>query len=129
MLVDKVKGKPRNFEASLNGSLYSTFTTSFYPYAFYNKQLQTFFKDQLDLSKATCSFMHRTVYIIQRVVTWGGGGNTVGTSFLLSCDNSTPLSVQTNKTQPRLAPCFFVYQKNSFLSRNSLNTQLCFNWD
>ena len=33
--VDKVKGKPCNFEACLCGSLYSTFTTSFYPCAFY----------------------------------------------------------------------------------------------
>ena len=27
-----------------------------YPYAFYNKRLQTLFKDQLDRSKATCTF-------------------------------------------------------------------------
>ena len=33
VLVDEVKGKPRNFEACLCRSLYSTFTTSFYPYA------------------------------------------------------------------------------------------------
>ena len=51
-----VKGKPGNFEACLCGSLYSIFTTSFYPYAFYNKRLQTLFKDQLARSKATCSF-------------------------------------------------------------------------
>ena len=56
VLVDEVKGKPCNFEACLCGSLYSTFTTSFYPYAFYNKRLQMLFKDQLDRSKATCSF-------------------------------------------------------------------------
>ena len=56
MLVDEVKGKPCNFEACLCGSLYSTFTTSFYSYAFYNRRLQTLFKDQLDRSKATCSF-------------------------------------------------------------------------
>ena len=31
VLVDKVKGKPCNFEACLCGSLYSTLTTSFYP--------------------------------------------------------------------------------------------------
>ena len=35
-------------------SLYSTFTTSFYPYAFYNKRLQTLFIDQLVRSKAMC---------------------------------------------------------------------------
>ena len=29
VLVRKVKGKPRNFEANLCGSLYSTFKTSF----------------------------------------------------------------------------------------------------
>ena len=29
VLVDEVKGKPRNFEAYLCRSLYSTFTTSF----------------------------------------------------------------------------------------------------
>ena len=58
VFVRAVKGKPRNFEASLCGSLYSTFTTSFYPNAFYKKkkQLQTLFKDQLVRSKATCSF-------------------------------------------------------------------------
>ena len=44
-----IKGKPRNFGAHLCRSLYSSFTTSFYPtYAFYNKRLQTLFKDQLD---------------------------------------------------------------------------------
>ena len=53
VLVDEVKGKPCNLEACLCGSLISTFTTSFYPYAFW---LQTLFKDQLDRSKATCSF-------------------------------------------------------------------------
>ena len=42
------KRKPRNFEAYLCGSLYSTFKTSFQPHAFYNKRLQTLFKDQLD---------------------------------------------------------------------------------
>ena len=56
VLVDEVRGKPCNFEACLCGSLYSTFTTSFYLYAFYKKRLQTLFKDQLDRSKATCSF-------------------------------------------------------------------------
>ena len=56
VLVDKVKGKPRNFEAYLCGSLYSAFKTSFQPYAFYNKRLKMLFKDQLDRSKATCSF-------------------------------------------------------------------------
>ena len=56
VFVDEVKGKPPIFEACLCGSLYSTFTTSFYPYAFYNKRLKTLFKDQLDRSKATCSF-------------------------------------------------------------------------
>ena len=56
VLVDEVKGKPCNFEACLCGSLYSTFKTSIYPYAFYKKRLQTLFKDQLDRSKATCSF-------------------------------------------------------------------------
>ena len=33
VLVDEVKGKPRIFEACFCGSLYSTFTTPFYPYA------------------------------------------------------------------------------------------------
>ena len=56
VLVDEVKGKPCNFETCLCGSLYSTFTTSFYPHAFYNKRLQTLFIDQLDRSKAMCSF-------------------------------------------------------------------------
>ena len=56
MLVRPVKGQPRNFEANLCGSLYSTFKTSFQPYAFYKKRLQTLFIDQLVRSKATCSF-------------------------------------------------------------------------
>ena len=56
VLVRTVKGKPRNFEANLCGSLYSTFETSFQPYAFYKKLLQTLFIDQLVRSKATCSF-------------------------------------------------------------------------
>ena len=56
VLVDEVKGKPYNFEACLFGSLYSTFTTSFQPYALYNKRLDPLFKDQLDRSKAMCSF-------------------------------------------------------------------------
>ena len=59
VLVRAVKGKPRNFEANLCGSLYSTFKTSFQPYAFYNKQL-TLFIDQLVQSKATCSFKQST---------------------------------------------------------------------
>ena len=54
--VGEVKGKPRNFEWYLCGSLYSTFKISVYSYSCYNKQLQTLFKDQLDRSKATCSF-------------------------------------------------------------------------
>ena len=33
-LVRTVKGKPGNFEANVCGSLYSTFKTSFQPYAF-----------------------------------------------------------------------------------------------
>ena len=56
VLVDEVKGKPRIFEACFCGSLYSTFTTPFYPYAKKKKRLQTLIKDQLDRSKATCSF-------------------------------------------------------------------------
>ena len=44
VLVDEVKRKPRNFKASLCRSLYSTFTTSFYPHAFYNKWLQNGFQ-------------------------------------------------------------------------------------
>ena len=54
VLVRKVKGKPRNFEANLCGSLYSTFKTSFQPYAFYNKRLQTLFIDQLVRSSKVC---------------------------------------------------------------------------
>ena len=57
-LVDELKGKPCNLEACLCWSLYSTFTISFQSYAFYNKRLQTLFKDQLDRSKALCSFKH-----------------------------------------------------------------------
>ena len=56
MLVHDVKWKPCNFEWHLCGSLYSTFKTSFKPYAFHNKRFQTLFIDQLVRSKATCSF-------------------------------------------------------------------------
>ena len=35
LIVDEVKGKPRNFQACLCRSFYSTFTKSFYPYAFF----------------------------------------------------------------------------------------------
>ena len=64
MLVCKVKGKPRNFEANLCGSLYSTFKTSFQPYAFYEKWLQTLFIDQLVRSKAMCSFNSFWLHIV-----------------------------------------------------------------
>ena len=50
------KGKLCNFEAYLCGSLYSTFKTSFQPYAFHNKRLQTLFIDQLAQSKVTYPF-------------------------------------------------------------------------
>ena len=56
VLVDEVKGNPCNFEAYLCRSLYSIATTSFFPYAFYNKRLQMLFEDQIDRSRATCSF-------------------------------------------------------------------------
>ena len=39
VLVRTVKGKLRNFEANLCGSLYPTFKTSFEPYAFYLKKI------------------------------------------------------------------------------------------
>ena len=97
VLVDEVKGKPCNLEACLCGSLYSTFTTSFYPYAFYNKRLQMLFKDQLDRSKATCSFKvfgptrtciqdHNMVVeiLIQNHVSWRMGITKVS-SFVQSC--------------------------------------------
>ena len=60
VLVDEVKGKPCNFEACMCGSLYSTFKTSFQPYAFDNKRLLMLFKDQLDRSTATCSLKKGT---------------------------------------------------------------------
>ena len=56
VLLRAVKGKPCNLEACLCGSLYSTFTASFYPYVFYKKQLQTLFVYQVVRSKATCCF-------------------------------------------------------------------------
>ena len=65
-LVRKVNGKPRNFEANLCGSLFSTFKTSFQSYAFYNKWLQTLFIDQLVWSKATCSFKHGSYFLRKR---------------------------------------------------------------
>ena len=42
--VIEVKGKPWNFEACLCGSLYSIFTTSFYPYAFLTNGYKRFSK-------------------------------------------------------------------------------------
>ena len=57
VLVDEGQGKLCSFEACLCGSLCSTFTYS----AFYNKRLQTLFRDQLDQSKALCSF--KTFYV------------------------------------------------------------------
>ena len=56
VLVRDVKWKPCNFEWYLCGSLYSTFKTPFYPYAFHSNRFQTLFIDQLVRSKATCSF-------------------------------------------------------------------------
>ena len=56
MLLRDCKGKPCNFKACLCGSVYSTFKTSFQPYAFYNKWFQTLFKDQLVQSKALVPF-------------------------------------------------------------------------
>ena len=56
VLVHRVRGKPRNFKANLCGSLYSTFKTSFYQYAFYNKWLQTLFVDQLVPIQGNVSF-------------------------------------------------------------------------
>ena len=38
VLVRTGKGKPRNFEANLCGSLYSTFKTSFQPYMHFIKK-------------------------------------------------------------------------------------------
>ena len=69
VLVDEVKGKPCNFKACSCGSLYSPFTTSFYPSTFYNKRLQTLFKDQLDRSKATCSFNTICIFFVRRQLT------------------------------------------------------------
>ena len=42
MLVHKVKGKSRNFEANLCGSLYTTFKTSFQSYAFITNSYKRF---------------------------------------------------------------------------------------
>ena len=57
VLLDEVKRNPRNFEAYLCRSLCSTFTTSFEPYMhFITNGYKKLFIDQLDRSKATCSF-------------------------------------------------------------------------
>ena len=55
IIILDVKGKPSKCKACLCGSLYSTFKTSFKPFAFYNKWFKTLFIDQLARSKATCS--------------------------------------------------------------------------
>ena len=55
VLVRKVKGKPRNFEANVCELLYY-FLNIFLTIRIYNKRLQSLFKDQLDRSMATCSF-------------------------------------------------------------------------
>ena len=64
VLVNEVKRKPCNFECYLCGSSYSTFKISLQSYAFYNKRLQSLFKDQLDQSKETCSFKSRFTHTI-----------------------------------------------------------------
>ena len=43
VLVRKVTGKPRNFEANLRGLFYSTLKKSFQPYAFYKKTVTNAF--------------------------------------------------------------------------------------
>ena len=60
VLVDDVKGKPRNFEAYLCRSLYYTFKTSFQPCTFHIKRLQALVR-----SKATCSFKQLKIQFTQ----------------------------------------------------------------
>ena len=55
VFIRKVKGKPRNFEAMLCGSLF-LLLKHLSNHAFYNKRLHMLFIDQLVRSKATCSF-------------------------------------------------------------------------
>ena len=55
VLVDEVKGTPRNFEWYLCGYLKHLSNLN---YTVHNKRLQTLFKDQLVRSKATCSYNH-----------------------------------------------------------------------
>ena len=65
VLVDEVKGKLEILRRVffLCGSLYYTFTTSFYPHAFYNKWFQTLFKDQLETDPRQCVPLIATRYI------------------------------------------------------------------
>ena len=68
--------------------LYSTFKTSFWPYAFHNKRLQTLFIDQIALSKATCSF------------TKGPTSNTVPLKpYIITCLKDQ-LSLPNKKSNP-----------------------------
>ena len=54
--IRKVKGKPRNFEANVCGSLYSTFEHLPKHMHFITNGYKRFPKKQLNRSKATCSF-------------------------------------------------------------------------
>ena len=72
MIVDEVKWKQCNFEACLCGSLYTTFKTSFQPYAFYNKWLQMLFKDQrvpLRIQVSQPRFQNHTL-LIRNTTAW-----------------------------------------------------------
>ena len=61
MLVDEFKGKPYNFKACLCGSLYSTFTTSFHPYAFITNGYKFFSKTNLTDPRQRVSLISLTV--------------------------------------------------------------------
>ena len=55
VLIDEVKGKPRN-SSDTCVVRYILLLKYLSNHIFYNKRFQTLFKDQLDRSKATCSF-------------------------------------------------------------------------
>ena len=55
VLIDEVKGKPRN-SSDTCVVRYILLLKYLSNHVFYNKRFQTLFKDQLDRSKATCSF-------------------------------------------------------------------------
>ena len=66
VFVDEVTGKPHNFEWYFVWIIIFYFKKKkFLSYAFYNKRLQTLFKNQLDRSEARYSFNFKILFSIK----------------------------------------------------------------